>query len=164
MEGRFTQSFDDERVVEGAQKGIFNENILGVAKVDSVRVIAPESDETRAADRQAVASREGRAPRVGIAKEDSVDCDIPARVEEEETVELAPFEGRRVENTGPGDRHVLNVLPVNPPVDDGSRVDKDFVAAFDVDASDVMDAGSEVSEIRGVEILWFFVDRGGEEV
>ena len=53
---------------------------------------------------------------------------------------------------------------MDSPVDDGSRVDKDFVAAFDVDATDVMDAGAEISEIGGVEILGFFVDRRGEEV
>ena len=164
VEGGFSEPFNDEGVVVGAQEAILDDGVLRIAQIDTVGVVAPEPDKARVADRQTVAARARRRPDVGVALDDPVDRDIFAVDKAEEPVEFPAFEGRRVENTGPRDRHVLNVLPVNPPVDDGSRVDKDFVAAFDVDAPDVMDAGSEVSEIGGVEILGFFVDWSGEEV
>ena len=76
--GTPVEPFEDDGVVESAEEGVVDDDVLAVANIDSVGVVAPQADQFDVVDLDVAATEGAQAPDIRVAEDNAFDLCVGA--------------------------------------------------------------------------------------
>ena len=158
------EPFEHDGIVERAHERVANDDVLAIADVDAVGVVAPQSDELDVGDLEVAASERAQAPDVRVAEDDAVDLHVRAVRQADASSALAPLVLARIDDAAAQNAHARGAAGLDGRVDHRPAGDVEGFAALKLDLARPVDARAKVADTWRVGLGHVGFRRIGEQV